>query len=127
MIKKKHIKDANGLYRQMTDKSEYFIPSLDIMIFLKAHHLRQIWRNHLLGYSMVDRGDIQQFHHIHLYPQNNTHFHKHALPEYKSLFTPKGKENFIDLTYECLFDMICQYFTSAKQKEWIKYLKKRYI
>ncbi len=124
---KKDIKDANGLYRQMTDKSGYFIPSLDIMIFLKAHHLRQIWRNHLLGYSMIDRGDIQRFHHIHLYLQGNAHFHQHALPEYKSLLTPKGQDSFIDLTYECLFDMISKFFTSAKQKEWIKYLSQRYI
>lgn len=123
----KDIKDAGGLYRRMTIKSGYFIPDLDIQMFLKAHHLRQIWRNHLLGYSMVDRGDIRRFHHIHLYPQENIHFHQYALPEYKSLLTPKGKDSFIGLTYECLFEMISHYFTSDKQKSWIKYLYQRYI
>lgn len=123
----KDINDGNSLYRKMTIKSGYFIPDLDIIVFLKANHLRQIWRNHLLGYAMVYRGDIQRFHHIHLYPQDNAHFHRLAIPEYKSLLTPKGKDSFIDLTYECLFDMLSQYFTSAKQKGWIEYLYQRYI
>lgn len=123
----KDIKDDNSLYRKMTIKSGYFVSNLDILIFLKANHLRQIWRNHLLGYTLLHREDIQRFHHIHLYPQGNAHFHQYALPEYKSLLTPKGKNSFIDLTYECLFDMLSQHFTSAKQKEWIKYLYQRYI
>ena len=38
-----------------------------------------------------------------------------------------GKKTFIDLTYESLFDMIEVYFTSEKEKEWLKYLRKRYI
>lgn len=119
--------DTHSPYRLMTRESGYFIPDLDISILLKANHLRQIWRNHLLGYAMIARGDIQQFHHIHLYPQGNTHFHLHALPEYKSLLTPKGQDSFIDLTYEGLFDMMSQHFTSDKQKEWISYLYQRYI
>lgn len=124
---KKDIKDINGLYRKMTIKSGYFIADLDIEMFIKAHHLRQIWRNHLLGYSMVDRGDIQHFHHIHLYPQGNTHFHQYAIPEYKALLSQKGKDSFIDLTYESLFETMSLYFTSTKQKEWIKYLYQRYL
>lgn len=123
----KDIKDTTGRYHQMTYKSGYFISDLDIQIFLKAHHLRQIWRNHLLGFSMIDRGGIQHFHHIHLYPQGNTHFHQYAVPEYKSLLTPKGKDCFIALTYENLFEMMSQYFSSEKQKEWINYLYQRYI
>ena len=123
----KDIKDTTGRYNQMTYKSGYFISDLDIQIFLKAHHLRQIWRNHLLGFSMIERGDIQHFHYIHLYPQGNTHFHQYAVPEYKSLLTPKGKDCFNALTYEKLFEMMSQYFSSEKQKEWINYLYQRYM
>lgn len=124
---KKDINNPNSLYRQMTLKSSYFRPDLEVSTFLKAHHLRQIWRNHLLGYSMIDRGDIQRFHHIHLYPQGNSHFHRYAIPEYESLLTPKGKESFIALTYESLFEMLGQYFTSPEQKTWIDYLYRRYL
>lgn len=123
----KDIKNTDGLYRKMTAKSGYFVPNLDINMFIKAHHLRQIWRNQLLGFSMIDRGDIRYFHHIHLYPQGNTHFHQYALPEYKSLLTQKGKGCFIDLTYEQLFEKMAKYFTSLKQREWIEYLYQRYL
>ena len=71
--------------------------------------------------------DIQHFHYIHLYPQGNTHFHQYAVPEYKSLLTPKGKDCFNALTYEKLFEMMSQYFSSEKQKEWINYLYQRYM
>ena len=121
------IEKTNGLYHQMTRKSNWYIPTLDIISFIKANHLRQIWRNHILGYSMLCRGDIKHFHHIHLYPQGNKHFHEHAIPEYKSLLTDCGKTTFIDLTYESLFDMISEIFISNKQQEWLKYLRKRYL
>lgn len=124
---RKDIENRDGLYYQMTRKSHWYIPTLDITSFIKANHLRQIWRNHILGYSMLCRGDIQHFHHIHLYPHGNSHFHEHAIPEYKSLLTECGKSTFIDLTYESLFDMINRYFISDKQQEWLKYLKSRYI
>ena len=94
------IKNHNHPYHYITKESTYFTPELDILSFLTANHLRQIWRNHILGYSMIKRGDIQHFHHIHLYPKGNTHFSKYALPEYKTLLTKAGKESFIDLTFE---------------------------
>lgn len=124
---KQDIEDTNGLYHQMTRKSHWYIPALDTLSFIKANHLRQIWRNHILGYSMLCRGEIRHFHHVHLYPQGNKHFHEHAIPEYKSLLTECGKASFIDLTYESLFDMISKIFTSDKHQDWIKYLRKRYI
>ena len=111
----------------MTQKSHWYIPTLDIISFIKANHLRQIWRNHILGYSMLCRGDIRHFHHIHLYPQGNKHFFEHAIPEYKSLLTDCGKTTFIDLTYESLFDMISKIFISDKQQDWLKYLRRRYM
>ena len=124
---KQDIENLNGLYHQITKRSQWYIPTLDTRSFIKANHLRQIWRNHILGYSMLYRGDIQHFHHIHLYPQGNKHFHEYAIPEYKTLLTEHGKASFIDLTYESLFDMISKTFISDRQQEWLKYLRKRYI
>ena len=124
---KQDIENTDGLYYQITKKSQYYIPTLDIRSFVKANHLRQIWRNHILGYSMLHRGDIKHFHHIHLYPQSNKHFHEYAIPEYKTLLTECGKASFIDLTYESLFAMLSKYFKSDKHQEWLKYLQKRYI
>ena len=111
----------------MTKESGYFTPSLDILSFIKANHLRQIWRNHILGYSMLRRGDVQYFHHIHLYPEGNAHFHQHAIPEYRQLLTEKGENTFIALTFENLFALLSKYFTMPKQIEWQDYLHRRYI
>ncbi len=124
---KQDIENLDGLYYQITKKSQWYNSTLDTRLFIKANHLRQIWRNHILGYSMLCRGDIQRFHHVHLYPQGNKYFHEHAIPEYKTLLTKCGKESFIDLTYESLFAMLSKYFRSYKHQEWLKYLQKRYI
>ena len=124
---KEDIENPNGLYYQRTKESHWYVPSLDTLSFIKANHLRQIWRNHILGYSMLRRGDIRYFHHVHLYPYGNKHFQKYAIPEYKSLLTEQGRSTFIDLTYESLFDMIGLCFTQNKHQEWLKYLRKRYI
>ena len=124
---KQDIENLDGLYYQITKKSQWYNSILDTRLFIKANHLRQIWRNHILGYSMLCRGDIQRFHHVHLYPQGNKYFHEHAIPEYKTLLTKCGKESFIDLTYESLFAMLSKYFRSYKHQEWLKYLQKRYI
>lgn len=124
---KQDIENLDGLYYQITKKSQWYNSTLDTRLFIKANHLRQIWRNHILGYSMLCRGDIQRFHHVHLYPQGNKYFHEYAIPEYKILLTNCGKASFIDLTYESLFAMLSKYFRSYKHQEWLKYLQKRYI
>ncbi|MBR2297401.1 MAG: hypothetical protein IKA45_00775 [Bacteroidales bacterium] len=114
-------------YHMMTSNSHYYTNDLDIKRFIKDHHLRQIWRNHILGYSMMQKGDIQKFHHIHLYPAGNIHFQKKAIPEYKTLLTEKGKNSFIDLTYEELFAKMRKHFKTAQQQKWIDYLYDRYL
>ena len=124
---KQDIEKPDGKYQQMSKGSNYFIPSLDIKSFIKANHLRQIWRNHILGYSMLRKGEIRRFHYIHLYPEGNKHFHEYAIPEYKQQLTEQGMKSFIDLTYESLFRLINSHFKQSKQKEWLEYLKKRYI
>lgn len=126
-IEEKAIANATSKYHQKTKESRYFVSSLDVLSFIKANHLRQIWRNHILGYSMLQRGDIQHFHHIHLYPKGNEHFHDFAIPEYRKLLTEKGHETFIALTFEELFALLSKYFTSPKQVEWQDYLRRRYI
>jgi hypothetical protein len=93
----------------------------------KKDNLRQIWRNHILGAAMIDDGDLDIFHHIHLYPKGNTHFDKIAIPNYLELLTKKGKETFIGLTYENLFRLMDKYFTTSQETDWVGYLKRRYL
>ena len=123
----KDIKGANPRYGDITSKSKYFIPDLDIKRFLTAHHLRQIWRNHILGFSMLDKGDVDIIHHVHIYPQGNEHFHLKALPEYRELLTDKGNESFKTLTYEEYFSILDKYDENGAVKDWVKYLRERYL
>lgn len=93
----------------------------------KGDLLRQIWRNHILGAAMIEDGDLDVFHCIHLYPRGNTHFEDVAIPKYTTLLTEKGKKSFIGLTYENLFRLMGKYFTSPQETDWVEYLKRRYL
>ena len=123
----KDIAGDNHLYKDMTAESGYFRSGLDISMFLTAHHLRQIWRNHILGYSMKHKGDVDIIHHVHIYPEHNEHFHNYALPEYRSLLTEAGNESFKTITYENYFDMLDCYRNNVEVSDWVKYLRKRYL
>lgn len=112
-------------YTKVTKTSGYYLdPNPETF---KGDLLRQIWRNHILGASMIDKRELDIFHHIHLYPQGNTHFDKEAIPEYTKLLTEKGKKSFIGLTYENLFRLMVKYFTSPQETDWVGYLKRRYL
>ena len=123
----KDIAGDNHLYKDMTAESGYFRSGLDISMFLTAHHLRQIWRNHILGYSMKHKGDVDIIHHVHIYPAHNEHFHNYALPEYRALLTGNGNESFKTITYENYFDMLDNYRDNEQVSDWVKYLRKRYL
>jgi hypothetical protein len=94
---------------------------------LHYDNLRQIWRNHILGESMVQNGDFDIFHYIHLYPLKNSHFHKEAIPKYLTKLTDKGKMSFVSLTYEKIFDLMSKHFSQPSESEWVEYLRKRYL
>ena len=123
----KDIAGGNRSYKDMTVESGYFTPGLDISMFLTAHHLRQIWRNHILGYSMKHKGDVDIIHHVHIYPEHNEHFHNYALPEYRTLLTENGNESFKTITYENYFNMLDNYRDNEQVSDWVKYLRKRYL
>lgn len=123
----KDIAGDNEKYRIMTAESGYYHSGLDIKMFLTAHHLRQIWRNHILGYSMKNKGDVEIIHHVHLYPQKNDHFHRHALPDYRKLLTEEGNESFKTITYETYFAILDKYRENDDITAWVKYLRRRYL
>lgn len=122
----KEITCLSKAYKNVTDSSRYYgnIPPYDTLV---CNDLRQIWRNHILGASMVQRGDIDNFISILFYPKQNCHFSDKAIPLYESLLSKKGKISFIPLTYEALFPLLGKYIKIDKANEWEEYLCKRYI
>ena len=127
-----HVKDEQGNtrlfgpYLNATIDSKYFKDEVthDILV---ANKFRQIWRNHILGASMVLRGDIEKFTSITVYPEANVHFHNDAMPNYYELLTETGKNTFIPLTYEELFSLMDKYLNIENGKEWNLYLRQRYL
>ena len=89
---------------------------------------RQLWRNHMLGMSMLQHSDIQHFLSVHLYPSGNKHYEK-VLPEYERLLTEKGRSTFLPLTYERLFEAMGHYvfFSCEEDRKWKEYLRDRYL
>jgi hypothetical protein len=111
-------------YAQATNKSGYYIPNCEAE--LVSDNLRQIWRNHILGASMVLHGDICHFVSMTVFPNANPHFHSVAA-EYREVLTEKGKNTFFIFTYEKLFEILSHHFTSEEHQKWIQYLYKRYL
>lgn len=122
----KHFDKLDHPYYTVTKGCGYF-NNHSPQKFKQDDSLRQIWRNHILGASMISEGELDVIHCIHLYPKGNTHFESDVIPQYKKLLTEKGKETFIELTYERLFLLMGRYFTTLHETDWIKYLKRRYL
>lgn len=127
-----HVKDENGNtrlfqnYLTVTINSRYYKDDV-LHDTLVSNKLRQIWRNHILGASMVMHGDIENFTSITLYPKGNVHFDNNAIPVYKELLTEIGKNSFVSITYEELFDLMEKYLNIDDSNNWINYLRSRYL
>jgi hypothetical protein len=100
---------------------------------------RQIWRNHLLGASMVLSNDtethLDEFTSLTVFPEGNGHFSakrsktgKTLWKEYNEMLTTEGQATIKDLTFEKLFPLMRKYLRNVpKIDEWIDYLERRYI
>ena len=126
------VKDENGntclkgRYAIVTKECGYYKKGVthDILI---SNKFRQIWRNHILGASMVLKGKINKFTSITLFPSHNVHFSLDAIPKYQEFLTDEHYSEFIPVTYETLFKMMDKYLSVPNKKEWIKYLNERYL
>jgi hypothetical protein len=92
---------------------------------LTENKFRQIWRNHLLA-SNYKPGKYQHFLSVTLFPEGNDHFVK-AFEKYKDFLTPNGNKTLKGVTYEAFFIALTECCSTLEQKEWIKYLVKRYL
>ena len=135
-----HHEEPQYRYLDVMKKSGYYIPAAflpddkhsDLWSPLVSNELRQIWRNHLLGASMVQHQDISHFLSLHLYPQGNVHFHGDgahmgAVEYYKHWLGAEGRKTWTAITFEELFQLLQDNYTDKEGCDWIKYLKERYL
>ncbi len=100
-----------------------------------SNRYRQIWRNHILGASMLlglsEKKDdkLTEFTSLTVYPKDNGHFSE-VWSEYEAKLTPTGLKTFKHITYEELFPLMQEYLNEARVpyfNEWLDYLNRRYI
>ncbi len=110
--------------------SAYWVVTSESAVFLEEHRselatdeLRQIWRNHLLGLSMIRRGDLDRFIAVTLYPRGNHHFTE-ALPRYRARLVPTSTSDIIGATFE---DYVGWLPETADLSAWKEYLAARYL
>lgn len=130
-LKPKSTEDANinspsSIYNTLSKNQNLFITSA--LPLLKSDKLRQIWRNHLLGESMLIHPSFNFKHFISviLYPEGNNHFVE-VIPEYQSLLLPNLKHKLQGITFESYFDALTKSNSDDAFRKWIKYLQSRYI
>ncbi len=126
------MENEQSKYAQVTKSCGWFIPEIAERPIretpLCKDEYRQIWRNHILGASMMqnDNNMLDKFHSITLYPQGNPHFGK-VLPAYKLFLSDEGRSTFGYVTIESLIDLLLRHFPKNKEyQNWIQYLRIRY-
>jgi len=118
---KERIDNTDSSYWKVTRDSGYFLEQY--YSNLPKDKFRQIWRNQILGLSMIEAGQIDDFYSITIYPSGNDHFKK-AIPKYLEMLTPDYRDKLLGCTFEKFIDSIPRV---PELEEWIKYLRQRYI
>ena len=116
-----NVKNHQSLYWKTARASGCF-PNPDDEVF-GTDPLRQIWRNHLLGLSMVEHGDLNEFYSITLFPNGNKHFHD-VLPKYISRLTDDTRSHVFGCTFEKFISSIGG---TPEFEEWREWLERRYL
>ncbi len=117
--------DPTGKYREVSLKSGLFKP--EAYEVLHSHKFRQVWRNHILGESIlqVDGDKYRHFTSLTLFPKGNVHFLKTSKEYMNLLITNENK--FIPLTYEDFILLLEKHRPDESYQPWIDYLKTRYL
>lgn len=116
-------------HKEITDKSGMFQMKPGDFDELKKDRYRQVWRNHLLGESVIlnDGDEFKHFHSLTFYPSGNSHFTE-VIREYREKFLkPECQDGVQGITYEEFFQSCRKYCPKQEYRDWIEYLEKRYL
>ena len=124
----KEVNSETSVYNTMTKKTGLYRE--DKIGELKTGKYRQVWRNQLLGESMIRKNNpesrYEYFTSILFYPEGNDHF-RDLVPEYKSLIYPGHENSFIAITYEEFINTARGLTGDTEFLRWLQYLEDRYI
>ena len=121
----KDIINKTSKYYMVSELSKVYKP--ESIYVLPTDKFRQVWRNHLLGESILlaDSDKFRYFTSLTVFPKGNLHFIRTS-KEYTDLLVDNDKK-FMPLTYEDFFAACIKHCPDDKYKEWLGYLTTRYI
>lgn len=121
----KKVLDKNSIYYTVSRKSHLYRDDAESLLITDDY--RQVWRNQLLGESIlqVDGREYKRFVSVTIFPEANTHF-VDISEAYLSLLKG-GEQKFIPITYENFIKSAYNHCPNSEYKNWIDYLNKRYI
>ncbi|HBL76540.1 MAG: hypothetical protein A2W90_00530 [Bacteroidetes bacterium GWF2_42_66] len=121
----KDVNDKSSAYYSVTEKCGLY--KINAIKVLLTDNFRQVWRNHILGESILlaDSNKFKYFTSLTLFPADNAHFIKTS-KKYTELLK-KNDNNFIALTYEDFFALLRKYCPDNNYENWLNYLTTRYI
>ena len=124
--------DVENYKNQKTD-SIYLNVTKKCKLYKEEHYMdlikddfRQIWRNHILGESILqaDKCKFKHFTSLTLFPKDNEHFVKTSKDYIDFLINNDNK--FIPLMYEDFFALLRKYCPNSDYEKWLNYLTIRY-
>ena len=119
---REHMILPNGKYITRTRDSALLISSS--IARLANPHLKQMWRNLLLGEALAQRGGhALQFRYVHLYPKGNK-YQTAVTNEFAASLNQTGLQVFRPVLYEEYFDILDDLL---EESEWRHYLRRRYL
>ena len=117
--------DKTSKYYKVSELSKVYKPQA--IYVLPNDKFRQVWRNQLLGESILlaDSDKFKHFTSLTLFPKGNLHFIKTS-KEYSDLLADNFNK-FMPLTYEDFFAACIKHCPDENYKKWLGYLTTRYI
>ena len=119
------INDKNSRYFYVSERSYLFKPEAKPL--LHTDRYRQIWRNHLLGESILieDKVNFNYFTSLTIFPKGNIHFVETS-KEYMDMLT-NNNDKFVPVTYEDFLAACDKHCHKDRLRKWISYLADRYL
>jgi hypothetical protein len=124
---KRRMEDPRSRYNQVAQKARIFRAGADRE--LRKPLLKQIWRNQLLGESMMQhpKSELVDFTSVLVYPEKNVHMGMVASAFARQLSQGLRKRPFCKITYEYLISTGLAMAETEPQHEWLSYLRRRYL
>jgi hypothetical protein len=119
------IQNKESRYYRVSRECKIYKPnSLDNLI---SDKFRQIWRNHLLGESIIleDNKEYKHFSSLTIFPESNTHFIDTS-KQYMDMLV-HNNAHFIPVTYEDFLKHCKAHCPDNRYNQWINYLENRYL